>query len=58
MPAVLTSPAATTLTRVDPGSNHALTEPTLASAWQAVAGSGGHHDRPRATRIGARICSR
>ena len=39
MPAVLTSPAATTLTRIDPGWNHALTEPTLASAWQAVAGT-------------------
>jgi hypothetical protein len=39
MPAVLTPPAATTLTRVDPGWSHALTEPTLASAWQAVTGT-------------------
>src|SRR5215472_16809270 len=36
MPVVLTSPAATTLTRVDPGWSRAPTEPTLASAWQAV----------------------
>ena len=39
MPAVLTSPAATTVTRDDPGWDHASPEPTLASAWQAVAGT-------------------
>jgi len=39
MPAVLTSPATTTLTRVDPSWSRAPTEPTLASAWQAVTGT-------------------
>ena len=39
MPAVLTPPAATMITRGDPGRDDARQEPTLASAWQAVAGS-------------------
>jgi hypothetical protein len=39
MSAVLTPPAATTLTCFDAGLSHALTEPTLASAWQAVTGT-------------------
>ncbi len=39
MPAVLTPPAATMITRGDPGRDAARQEPTLASAWQAVAGS-------------------
>src|SRR5215471_14677010 len=39
MPALLTPPAATTSTRGDPGWSHALTEPTLDSAWQAVTGT-------------------
>jgi hypothetical protein len=38
MPAVLTSPAATTLTRADRWDD-AASEPTLASAWQAVTGT-------------------
>src|SRR5215467_8588195 len=39
MPVVLTSPAATALTRVDPCWSRAPTEPTLASVWQAVTGT-------------------
>jgi hypothetical protein len=39
MPAHLTPPAATTFTGVDPCWSHVLTEPTLASAWQAVTGT-------------------
>jgi hypothetical protein len=39
MPAVLAPPAATMITRGDPGRDDARQEPTLASAWQAVAGS-------------------
>jgi hypothetical protein len=39
MPALLTPPAATTFTGVDPCWSHVLTEPTLASAWQAVTGT-------------------
>jgi hypothetical protein len=39
MPVFLTSPAATALTGIDPGWSHALTEPTLDSAWQAVTGT-------------------
>jgi hypothetical protein len=39
MPAFLTAPGATTLTCVDPDWNATPTEPTLASTWQAVAGS-------------------
>ena len=38
MPTLLIPPAATTFTRVDPCWSRALTEPTLASAWQAVTG--------------------
>jgi len=39
MPALMTPQTATSLTRVDPGWSHALTEPTLDSAWQAVTGN-------------------
>ena len=39
MPAVLTPAATTMVTRGDPGWDDARQEPTLASAWQAVAGS-------------------
>jgi len=39
MPAFLTPTAATALARVDPGRGHALPEPTLAQAWQAVTGT-------------------
>jgi hypothetical protein len=39
VPAVLTPPAATTLAHGDSGWSHLLTEPTLASAWQAVTGT-------------------
>ena len=39
MPALLTPPAATTSTHVDPGWSHALAEPTLDSAWQQVTGT-------------------
>ena len=39
MPAFLTPPAAARPARVDPGPRHALTEPTLGSAWQAVTGT-------------------
>jgi hypothetical protein len=38
MPAVLACPAAPTVTRASPGWGDAPNEPTLASAWQAVAG--------------------
>ena len=39
MPAVLTPAAPTMITRGDPGRDDARQEPTLASEWQAVAGS-------------------
>jgi hypothetical protein len=39
MPAVLAPPAATTITRGGPCRDDTRQEPTLASAWQAVAGS-------------------
>src|SRR5271170_8214496 len=39
MPAVLAPAAATMTTRCDPGPDDASREPTLASVWQAVAGS-------------------
>ncbi len=39
MPAVLTPPAPTMITGGDPGQDDACQEPTLASAWQAVAGT-------------------
>jgi hypothetical protein len=39
MPALLTPPAATTYALADPCWSHALTEPTLGSAWQAVTGT-------------------
>ena len=39
MPAVLTYPAAPTVTRASPGWGDAPDDPTLASAWRAVAGT-------------------
>jgi hypothetical protein len=39
MPAVPAPPAATMITRCDPGQNDDGQEPTLASVWQAVAGT-------------------
>jgi hypothetical protein len=39
MPAVLTPPAPTTITRCGPDRDDARQEPTLASVWQAVAGA-------------------